>query len=310
MGQKGLVVCVVLMSSLAHAETTDPSTEADAAPVVADDPLIEQGQELAKQGEFSRAIQLFKQADAKHPTAAHACLIGLVYTRRELWSQAEIFFDRCHKRATAADPVPDWLSAAELQLVKKLSEVDAAPIEIHVLPENVASRIVVSSFPSDEQFEPRVVHLAPGTYVVTATAPDREPATVSLTVVPRTAQIVTLVLPRPPPPPPPPPTRDERIGRILLIGAAGVAIAGGGFHLLASYERGKLDDAARINDPVEWDHHRGSFEHARAITIGCYAAAAIAGTIGIVMSRHHREGPVVTAGVGHGVATIGVEWRR
>src|SRR5260221_12394729 len=83
-----------------------------------DDPeaMTAHGEQLARSGEYTRAIALFKQADAIRPSAHHACLIGLVYTRRELWSQAEIFFDRCKLRATAADPFPDWFAEAGKQL--------------------------------------------------------------------------------------------------------------------------------------------------------------------------------------------------
>jgi hypothetical protein len=272
--------------------------------------LIEQGEQLAKHGEFTHAIDVFKQADVIQPSAANACRIGLAYTRRELWSQAEIFFERCRKRATAADPTPDWLPDAETQLVQKLTDVGAASIAIHVEPALAAARVTVSSFPPDEQFEPRTIHLQPGDYTIIASAPGREPVHASLTVVPKTAQIVTLVLPPPPPPPPPPPTRAERLGTWMLYGAAGIAVAGAGFHLLAAHERGQLDDARTTNDPVEWDRHAGSFEAARALTIGCYGAAVVVGVIGLVLRRHHPEAPFVTGVVGDHTAMIGLEWRR
>ena len=69
------------------------------------DELVAKGQELAKQSEWTQAIDAFKQADAKRPRALHACMIGLAYTRRELWPDAELFFARCHARASASDRI-------------------------------------------------------------------------------------------------------------------------------------------------------------------------------------------------------------
>ena len=92
---------VMLFASVAYAEDADT--------------LTAQGEQLAHDGEYSRAIETFKKADALAPSAKHACLIGLAYIRRELWSQAEIFLDRCKQRATAADPLPDWFAEATTQ---------------------------------------------------------------------------------------------------------------------------------------------------------------------------------------------------
>src|SRR4051812_16006045 len=85
-----------------------------AAAVAAETPaeLSARGEQLAKEGRFSEAITAFKAADAVEPRAKHACLIALAYTRRELWPQAEIFLDLCRTRATATDPVPDWVPLA------------------------------------------------------------------------------------------------------------------------------------------------------------------------------------------------------
>jgi hypothetical protein len=254
---------------------------ASEAPAHADDAaaLVSQGEALGKQGEFTRAIQLFKQADAQQPTAANACRIGLAYTRREAWSQAEIFFALCEKRATATDPTPDWLPTAKVQLQQKLEGADAAAIDVRVEPVLATARVRITSFPPDEAFEPSAIHLAPGTYEIVASAPGREPAHASLTVVPRTAEIVTLVLAEPPPPPPPPPTRAHRVGTWLLYGAAGAAAVGLGFHALAYDQRNTLQTAQAAHDPVTWDHHASTFEHERDAAIGSYAVAATAGTV-------------------------------
>ena len=163
------------------------ATTAHAQPATPDAELVARGEELARSGEFSRAIVAFKQADKLHASAANACRIGLAYTRRELWSQAELFFARCKDRATAADPPPPWLAAAETALTAKLAEIDAAPIDVRV--DAPGALISISSFPPDEQFAPRAIHLSPGNYMIVARAPDREPAKVAVAVEARTAQI-------------------------------------------------------------------------------------------------------------------------
>jgi len=285
------------------------ATTAHAQPATPDAELVARGEELARSGEFSRAIVAFKQADKLHASAANACRIGLAYTRRELWSQAELFFARCKDRATAADPPPPWLAAAETALTAKLAEIDAAPIDVRV--DAPGALISISSFPPDEQFAPRAIHLSPGNYMIVARAPDREPAKVAVAVEARTAQIVTLVLPHPPPPPPPPPTRDQKIGRVLLWTAAGAAVVGVAAHGLAAYEHSQLDDARTANDPVAWDHHAGDFETARAIAIGGYTIAVAAAITGAILHSHGPENSPVLTGTAdaHG-ASVGLEWRR
>jgi hypothetical protein len=288
------------------ADTPEPAPAPPATPEAA---LVAQGEQLARTGEFSRAIAAFKQAEQLHPSAANACRIGLAYTRRELWSQAELFFARCKARATAADPTPPWLAAAETALTSKLAEIDAAPIDVRV--DAPGALISISSFPPDEKFAPRAIHLSPGNYTIVASAPDREPATVAIAVEARTAQIVTLVLPHPPPPPPPPPTRDQKIGRVLLFSAAGAAIVAVAAHGLAAYDRSQLDDARAANDPVAWDHHAGNFERDRAIAIGGYTIAIAAAITGAILHSHGPErAPTVTGSIDARTATIGIAWQR
>src|SRR5690242_5920614 len=54
------------------------------APVHAETPaeLQAKGEQLAKDGRFSEAIDAFKAADRIERRASHACLIALAYTRR------------------------------------------------------------------------------------------------------------------------------------------------------------------------------------------------------------------------------------
>ncbi len=272
--------------------------------VTPSDPLAAQGQELARQGEYSRAIQLFKRADADHPTSGHACLIGLVYTRRELWSQAEIFFDLCTQRATAADPTPDWLPEARRQLDAKLAEVDAAPIDIRVAPAGIAARITVSSFAPDESFAPRPIHLAPGSYVVSASAPGRSDAQAAIQVTSHTAQIVTLALARMPRPS----TADERLGTKLIYGAIAAAAVGGLFHGLAEDQRSSLQASVATDVPSDYRNHVGAFERDRAIAIAGYALAATGLITGLILRSHHA--PEIGIAVTHDSAAMSIGWVR
>lgn len=286
-------------------------------PAFADDPavLTTQGEALARTGEFSRAIEMFKRADAIAPSAKLQCEIGLVYTRREAWSQAEIFLDRCKQRASATDPLPDWFAEATAQLAQKLHGVDVAELEVDVSPPGTAALITVSTFPPDETFEPRTIHLVAGTYVIAATAPGHRSASETVTVKLGAKTVVKLVLPelaKPSPPPPPPnPTRWTTLERGLLLGAAGVAVAGIVFHADAAIEHGHLTDAVNANVPADWDAHQGSFETARSVAIGCYTVAVLAATVGLVLHLSHPErAPVVTGSIGQGTAMIGIELRR
>jgi hypothetical protein len=68
------ILVIAAVARLAHADD------------VAD--LEKRGQELAKQNEYTQAIDAFKRADRLAPRAAHACMIGLAYLRREMWPQA------------------------------------------------------------------------------------------------------------------------------------------------------------------------------------------------------------------------------
>ena len=56
-----------------------------ASPAHAESPadLQARGEDQARQGHYTEAIDSFKAADRLEPSAAHACLIALAYVRRE-----------------------------------------------------------------------------------------------------------------------------------------------------------------------------------------------------------------------------------
>jgi len=265
------------------------------------DDLVASGQALAKRGEYSRAIEAFKQADARRPRALHACLIALSYTRRELWGQAEVALASCHDRARGGDPLPPWVDALDRTLTSKLEAVDVAPITIRVDPPSEAAVISISSFSPDETFAPRVVHLAPGTYTVTATVPGRGRVARTVVVADRAPREVTLRFVSPAPA-----ARPSRVPW-LLVGAGGVLAVGGvACDLLAVQPaRSRLEQAAAVRDGAAWVEASRRFDRRRALTIGLFAGAALAASVGVVLRfTVFRQQAAVTVGA-DGVALVG-----
>src|SRR5258706_9918057 len=131
-----LALVIAVLPALAHADVVDD--------------LDAKGEELGKLGNWTLAIDAFKQADAQRPNTKHACLIGLAYVRRELWPQAELFFARCRGRASSSDPLPDWLADAQQQLDQKLTAANTVAVSFAIIPAIAAPQISVSSFAPDE----------------------------------------------------------------------------------------------------------------------------------------------------------------
>jgi hypothetical protein len=131
--------------------------------------LEARGEAAAKAGDFAGAIDHFKAADKLEVHASHACLIALAYMRRNLWAQAELWRAQCHARASAGDPLPDWIAEADAQFDASLAAANVAEVTIAVTPGD--ARIAIMGFAPDETFVPRAVHLPPGTYELTASAP-------------------------------------------------------------------------------------------------------------------------------------------
>jgi hypothetical protein len=262
------------------------------------DDLVTSGEALAKRGEYSRAIDLFKQADARRPRALHRCLIALSYTRRELWAQAEVALTSCHARAGAGDPLPPWVDELDRTLAGKLGAVDVAPISIRMEPPAPGTTISISSFSPDETFAPRVIHLAPGTYAVTATVPGRGRVTSTVVVVDRAPQTVTLrFVPRDPPSKLP----------WLVAGAGGLLAAGGlAYDLLAVQPvRSRLADAAADANEPAWEESSRSFDRRRALAIGLFAGAAVAVGVGVALRfTVYRRETAIAIGA-NGIALVG-----
>lgn len=278
--------------------------------------LRARGEQLARDGRYSEAIDAFKAAERLEPRARHACLIGLAYLRRELWPQAEIFLEQCEARATTADPVPEWMPAAKKQLAERLASVAVAPVTLEVTPAGLDVQLSVSSFAPDERFTPRTIHLPPGTHVVIATAPDHDDAQVTVEVTDTSPQTVTIPL-RPRSTTPPrraieePPQRSKAPYAVMGAGAA-LTLTGAAVHLFLF--KPARDDLANATSRDDYDQREEDFDRWRATTIGLYAAGALAIGAGLVLRYTVFDDPEKAPQIaiqpqdGGGVLTFG--WTR
>lgn len=271
--------------------------------------LQAQGEQLAKDGRYSEAIDAFKNADRLQPTASHACLIALAYTRRELWSQAEIFLARCHERATPSDPLPDWVPVAEQQIAERLATANAAPVTIDVTPAGTPVQLTVSSFAPDESFSPRTIHLAPGTHTIIAEAKGFVTAHQDVTVATKDPQHITIALVVAQPREnllthdPVIPRRMSPWSRRLEIGGAivlGAGLVATGF---MSYEY-----YAAKNSATDFDDHIGTYRDTRIAAISLLAVGGGLAITGYLMRRHDERS--IAAVPVPGGAMIAVGWQR
>lgn len=285
--------------------------------------LRARGEQLARDGRYSEAIDAFKAAEKLEPRARHACLIGLAYLRRELWPQAEIFLAQCEARATAADPVPEWMPAAKQQLAERLASVAVSPVTLEVEPADLDVELAVSSFAPDERFVPRTIHLPPGTHVVLATAAGHRDAQVTVEVTDASPRTVTITL-EPVAPAQPAVSRDDatrapavprsrsKVPYAVMGAGAGLAITGAAVHLfLFKPARDDLANAATLPD---YEDREAAFDRWRATSIGLYAAGALAIGAGLVLRYTVFDDPseapqiAVQPHEGGGLVTVG--WTR
>lgn len=279
------------------------------------DDLVVSGEASAKAGEWSQAIVAFKAADARRPRALHACLIGLAYTRRELWPQAEVFLALCRQRATPEDPAPAWVADAEQTLATKLAASNAVAVTVAVTPPEAAAQVAISSFAPDETFAPRTIHLAPGTYTFTATAPGYEPATRNVVVesgakeaqvelaLRSTAAVVVTA--------PAPAATASPVPRYLMIAGGAVILAGVGVHaFVLGPAHGDLDDATTN---AAYDAGIDTYRRRRTLTLGFYAGGAAIALTGLVLryTVFRAEAPVQISGsIGHDHGMVTLGWQR
>jgi hypothetical protein len=274
--------------------------------------LQAKGEDLAKQGRFSDAIDAFKAADKIQPSATHACLIALAYTRRELWPQAEVWLAQCQVRATAADPLPDWAPAAQDQINQRLDAANVAAVSIEVKPVDAGAKLTVSSFAPDEQFSPRTIHLPFGLHTVVAKAPGYPDQSQTIEIKDKTAQHIVITLnkadaghPQPPPPPAQPHASSDS-GKKLMV-AGGVVIGAG---VVAYGVMGigwlKIRDGQNFGTAYETMYDVG-----RVGSIGLWAVGAGLVITGYVLhSKHHDEAPAVGVAPMPGGGMVSIGWVR
>jgi hypothetical protein len=280
------------------------------------------GEELAKQGRLTEAIESFKAADKLEKRAKHACLIALAYIRRELWPQAEIFLTMCHERANAGDPVPDWVPLAEQQLKERLTKAKVAAVKIRVAPESLASQamIAVSSFEPDELFAPRTVHLTRGKHLITATVDGRKPAQTTIEITDDSPREVVVdfdaketIAAAPPPRKPTPKPGPSKVPLAIIAAGGAMLVGGAAFHVLAF--KPARDDLAATTDPREYDRLEGTFDSRRTATIALYAAGGITLVTGLVLratvfKRNPERTPTASLSLGNGGGVVAFQWSR
>lgn len=277
--------------------------------------LQRRGEQLAKDGQFAEAIDAFKAADAIQVNAEHACLIGLAYSRRNLYGQAELFFGLCHKRAEQqGTAIPSWVAKVEREVRSRLDDAKLAPIKI-VVKHGDGAKIVVSAFAADEAFSPRTIHLPPGRHTITVTPADG--AAIERRIVVEAADPQNVVIELAPEAGPPVPSieraRSSHVGRNVAIAGLGIVAAGAVVH--AAWYRSELAELEASQSPPDvarYDAHVDSYRTARYVTVGLYAAGAATAIIGLVLhaTRSAERGPVVSMVPAHGGGMFAVEWSR
>jgi hypothetical protein len=275
-----LVVVIAIVSRAVHAEPVDD--------------LVARGETFGKQGEWSQAIGSFKAADKLVPRAKHACLIGLAYSRRELWAEAEVFFALCHQRATPSDPTPDWLAEAETLLAEKIAATQAAAVTFHVVP--ATATIAVSSFAPGETFASRTIHLAAGAHVITVAAPGYDPVKQEIIIGASAPRDVTIALH--------PTAPSSHVSLYLYIGAGVLAAAGLAVDELAV-------QPLRDNQfQYQRDAAATRFASRRDATYALFGGAVLAAAAGLVVQlvfdRPHAVR--ITPQVERGGAAVLLEW--
>ncbi|HTL37898.1 MAG TPA: hypothetical protein VL326_32425 [Kofleriaceae bacterium] len=322
-------IVATLVAVLALASLPLPAHAEDRAALQA------KGEQLAKDGKYSDAIEAFKAADRIEPRAIHACLISLAYTRRELWAQAELYLSFCHQRAKSGDPLPDWVALADQQIRDRL--IAAGMVEVTIEAKPATAQVTVSSFAPDEVFEPRTIHLPAGTHVVFAKAPgyidgqltvqitDKTPKHVVIELAP-TAGTATpgeplvskgqvFVPDKPVGEKPETPASGSKAGMTLFI-AGGAAIAlGVGAHAWMGFEHGKLAEANEppITTASEdlYAAHSGRYDAARILTVALYATGVACIGMGFYQrSQSEKSAKVAAAPLPGGGAIVSVGWQR
>ena len=264
--------------------------------------LQARGEQLAKDGRYTEAVDAFKQADHLEERASHACLIALAYTRRELWSQAEIWLDACHKRVKPGDELPEWSTELEKQIDERLAAATVAPIDIVVEPGE--AKVTVSSFAPDESFAPRTIHLPPGHHVIIAKSPGYRDGQRAIDVTDRTPQHIAIKLE---PAGASEITHAPRPGKTLMLAGGVLAVIGVATYAWMSVEYFGLKNATVISD---YSSHSTQYTIAKYSTLGLWTVGGALLVTGYLLHRSSDESPTVAAAPIPGGAMVAVGWQR
>jgi hypothetical protein len=270
---------------------------AQAAPA---DDLEARGEDLAKQGRYSDAIDAFKAAERQEPRARHACLIALAYARRELWPQAELFLQQCHARGTANDPLPDWVAAEDAQIAERLAAANVALVTIKIVPDAADPTITVSSFQLDEQLTQKRAHLPFGHHVIAATSPGYDPAQAAIDITTREPQTVTIEMHVKPQP-----HRQERSRVPWIAIGAGAAVALAGVATDIWWAQPLRDDLRGDTVKATYTNDASRFSTAKWTTYGLWGIGAVGVVAGVVL--RYRD---VSVEPTPGGAMISMQWAR
>lgn len=283
------------------------------------------GEQLAKEGRFVDAIESFKAADKIQQRASHACLIALAYTRRELWSQAQLWLSTCFARQNTNDPLPDWAPLAEKQIKERLATANVVEVTIEVKPAGTKAKITVSSFAPDEDFEPRTIHLTPGTHVVFAKAEGHGDKQQTLTLTDKKPQKVVfdfgdgqvkppdggnVIAPVPEPTRSSPAAPSNALSTGLIAGGGAAIVGGVVAHVLMARVGNQLDAADTPGEYAALDD--GRFELRRNLAIGLYVVGAGLAVTGVLIrKKHNPEAATVSAvPLPEGGGFVSVGWSR
>jgi hypothetical protein len=292
---KRALLALALATSTAHAET-------DA------DKLAAQGEELAKTGEYTRAIDAFKAADKLQVRARHACMIGLAYLRRELWPQAELFFDTCKARASMSDPLPDWFQDAMSQLREKLAGTAVSAVTIRVNPEGSLAQVTASSFAPDEKFSPRTIHLTPGQHTIVVEAPGYPSYSHTFTVRASGEQLVEITLRHAEKRYVTPPA--SKVPFAIIGGGLAAVLVGAGYHIGAYAPL--RSDLTEAMTPDDYNALRPKVSSRRTTTLALYGVGAAAIATGFILRAtvFARSSVLVGAEATDGGGMITLGWQR
>lgn len=282
----GIVAVFVASSVPARADDADDARAA-----------ATQAVEQAAAGNFDAAIELFRKARSLDDRPEYVCNIGTAYYRAGKYPEAHAYFSLClGRKGTVSAGHIDVVQQAFTYIDQKLRQGDYAAVDVSVLPKGALVR--PDYLPEgDELPGSRAFWFSFGKHSLAVSAPGHDPKTITFEAKDRQqrlevklteTQISEPVEPNDPSAPvtgrpqiaKPSDAAPSRRPAWIALAAGGVLVVGGGvMHVVALNTKGELEGMTadeRVTDPSTLD----AFETQRAITIGLYAAGAVAVGVG------------------------------